>query len=140
MLDDIAGIGPRRKRQLLERFGSIAGLAQDALSGGVVGVSGFANCLVGCLAGVIGTQFIVANTLPRFVVFVAGSLLQMGCTIGLYTLIDPRGVGFAPPTVVAQALLNGVVGVLAFYAVERTPKAIERRRLRRAHVRSRLLG
>ena len=53
-------------------LGSIAGLVQDALSGGVIGVSGFACCLVGCLAGILGTQFIVTNTLPRFVVFVAG--------------------------------------------------------------------
>lgn len=121
-------------------LGSAAGLVQDALSGGVVGVGGFANCLVGCLAGVLGTQFIVTGTLPRFLVFVLGSLLQMGCSIGLYTLIDPRGIGVAPTTVLAQALLNGVVGVLAFYVVERMPQVIERRRLRRAHVRSRLMG
>ena len=82
----------------------------------------------------------MTGTLPRFTVFVMGSLLQMGCSIGLYTLIDPRGIGMAPATVAGQALLNGVVGVLAFYVVERTPQALERRRMRRAHVRSRLTG
>lgn len=121
-------------------LGSLAGLTQDALSGGVVGVSGFSNCLVGCLAGIFGTQFIVTGMLPRFLVFVAGSLLQMGCSIGLYTLIDSRGIGVPPATVAAQALLTGVVGVLAFYVVERMPLVLERRRLRRAHVRSRLTG
>ena len=65
----------------------------------------------------------------------------MGCSIGLYTLIDPAGDRrWRPATVAAQALLNGVVGVLAFYVVERMPQVIERRRLRRAHVRSRLMG
>jgi rod shape-determining protein MreD len=121
-------------------LGSIVGLVQDALSGGVAGVGGFANCLVGCLAGIVGTQFIVTGTVPRFVVFVLGSLAQMGCSIGLYTLIDPRGIGVAPAQVAAHALLNGVVGVLTFYIVERMPQVIERRRLRRAHVRSRLMG
>lgn len=121
-------------------IGSVAGLAQDALSGGVVGVSGFASCLTGFAAGALGSQFIVAHMLPRFVVFVAGSALQAGCVIGLYALIVPHGFRVAPETVAAQALLNGVVGVLAFFVVERAPQMIERRRLRRAHVRSRLSG
>lgn len=121
-------------------LGSVAGLAQDALSGGIVGVGGFASCLVGFAAGALGAQFIVTSALPRFVVFVAGSLLQAGCVIGLYVLIDPQGFRVAPTAVVAQALLNGVAGVIAFLVVERTPQALERRRLRRAHVRSRLQG
>ncbi len=121
-------------------IGSAAGLAQDVLSGGVVGVNGFASCLVAFAAGAIGSQFIVANTLPRFVVFVAGSALQATCVIGLYALITPLGFGVAPARVAAQALFNGVVGVLAFQVVERAPRMIERRRLRRAHVRGRLSG
>lgn len=119
-------------------IGSLAGLAQDALSGGILGVGGFASCLVGFAAGAIGSQFIVTSTLPRFVVFVAGSALQAGCVLGLYFMIDPQGFRVAPATVVAQALLNGVAGVLAFFVVERAPQVLERRRLRRAHVRSRL--
>lgn len=121
-------------------IGSAAGLAQDALSGGVLGVNGFASCLVAFAAGAIGAQFIVANMLPRFVVFVAGSAAQAACVIGLYALITPQGVAASPATVAAQSLFNGVAGVLAFYVVERAPEVIERRRLRRAHVRSRLSG
>lgn len=120
-------------------LGSLAGLAQDALSGGIVGVGGFASCLVGFAAGAVGSQFIVTSALPRFVVFVAGSALQAGCVIGLYLLIGPPGFGADPAPVIAQALLNGVAGVFAFFVAERTPQALERRRLRRAHVRSRLL-
>jgi hypothetical protein len=91
-------------------------------------------------AGAIGAQFIVTGPLPRFVVFLAGSVLQYGLVIGLYALITPQGFGVSPATVVAQALFNGVVGVLAFFVVERAPQVVERRRLRRAHVRSRLSG
>jgi rod shape-determining protein MreD len=48
--------------------GAVAGMAQDALSGGVIGVGGIAKTIVGFLAGAIGSQFIVANAVPRFVV------------------------------------------------------------------------
>ena len=51
--------------------GTFAGLIQDALSGGVIGIGGLAKTIVGFLAGIIGTQFIVAQPLPRFVVFLA---------------------------------------------------------------------
>jgi hypothetical protein len=49
--------------------GTFAGLAQDALSSSVIGIGGLAKTLVGFLAGIIGTQFIVTASLPRFVVF-----------------------------------------------------------------------
>ncbi len=51
--------------------GAFAGLVQDALSSSVIGIGGLAKTLVGFLAGIIGTQFIVTASLPRFVVFFA---------------------------------------------------------------------
>ena len=51
--------------------GTLGGLLQDALSSGVIGIGGLAKTVVGFLAGIIGTQFIVAQPLPRFVVFFA---------------------------------------------------------------------
>src|SRR5207342_2400634 len=41
--------------------GTIGGLAQDILSGGVIGVFGLAKTLVGYAAGAMGTQFVVAK-------------------------------------------------------------------------------
>lgn len=121
-------------------IGSVAGIAQDALSGGVIGVNGFASCLVAFAAGALGSQFIVNSTLPRFVVFAVGSAVQAACVVGLYALISPQGFGVSPATVAAQSLFNGVAGVLTFLVVERAPQMVERRRLRRAHIRSRLSG
>ena len=46
--------------------GTFAGLVQDALSSSVLGIGGLAKTIVGFLAGVIGTQFIVSQPLPRF--------------------------------------------------------------------------
>ena len=41
----------------------VGGLAQDVLSGGIVGVSGLAKTVVGFLSGVVGTQLIVTGVL-----------------------------------------------------------------------------
>ena len=52
--------------------GTFAGLVQDALSSGVIGIGGLAKTIVGYGVGVIGRQFIVAEPLPRLVVFFVG--------------------------------------------------------------------
>ena len=41
--------------------GTFAGLVQDAMSSGVIGIGGLAKTVVGFLAGIIGTQFIVTH-------------------------------------------------------------------------------
>jgi rod shape-determining protein MreD len=108
--------------------GTFAGLVQDALSSSVIGIGGLAKTIVGFLAGVIGTQFIVSQPLPRFVVFFGASILHALVFMGLYVLLDLRHFD-APYTAVAgQAAANAVVGVLAFQVVELLPGAVERRR------------
>jgi rod shape-determining protein MreD len=108
--------------------GAFAGLVQDALSSSVIGIGGLAKTIVGFLAGVIGTQFIVSQPLPRFVVFFGGSILHAVVFMGLYVLLDLRHFD-APYTVVAgQAAANAVVGLVAFQVVELLPGAVERRR------------
>ncbi|MGH7394835.1 MAG: NUDIX domain-containing protein, partial [Candidatus Methylomirabilales bacterium] len=47
---------------------TFAGLVQDALATGVIGIGGLAKTIVGFFTGIIGTQFIVVQPLPRFVV------------------------------------------------------------------------
>ena len=49
--------------------GTLGGLAQDALtSGGITGIGGLAKTIVGFVTGIVGTQFIVVQSVPRFVV------------------------------------------------------------------------
>ena len=108
--------------------GTFAGLVQDALSSRLIGIGGLAKTIVGFLAGVIGTQFIVSQPLPRFVVFFGASVLHAIVFMGLYVLLVLRKFD-APYTAVAwQAAANAVVGVLAFQVVELLPGAVERRR------------
>ena len=115
--------------------GTVAGLAQDALSSGVIGIGGLAKTVVGFLAGVIGTQFIVAQPFPRFVVFFAATLVHAVVFIGLYVLLDVRQFGTPYAAVTGQALGNAVVGVVAFQLVELLPGAVERRRTQKARIR-----
>ena len=108
---------------------------QDALSSGVIGIGGLAKTIVGFLAGIIGTQFIVAQPLPRFVVFFVATIVHTAVFDGLYMLLDLRQFGPAYAAVAGQALANAVVGVVAFQLVELLPSAGERRRAARTRVR-----
>jgi rod shape-determining protein MreD len=107
--------------------GTVGGLIQDALSTGVIGIGGLAKTLVGFLAGLVGTQFIVAQSLPRFCVFFGATVLHQLVFIGLYVLLDLRHFGSPYAMVAGQAAGNAVIGVVAFQVAELLPGAVERR-------------
>ena len=115
--------------------GTAAGLAQDALSSGIIGVGGLAKTLVGFLTGIIGTQFIVAQPFSRFVVFLAATALHATVFLGVYVVLDLREFGTPYAAVAGQAVGNAVVGVVAFQLVELLPGVVERRRSQRARIR-----
>jgi rod shape-determining protein MreD len=110
--------------------GSVAGLVQDTLSSGVIGVGGLAKSVVGFLVGAIGQQFIVTAALPRLVMFVGATMVHAAVFMGLYEALDLRA--FAEPwkSVTTQALGNALVGIVAFAVIESLPGVIERRRSR----------
>ena len=115
--------------------GTVAGLVQDALSSGVVGIGGLAKTIVGFLAGLVGSQFIVTQPLPRFVVFFTATLLDRLVFIGLYVILDLRPFGTSYTAVAGQAVGNAVVGIVAFQLVELLPGAMERRRMAKSRIR-----
>jgi rod shape-determining protein MreD len=116
--------------------GTFAGLVQDALSGGVIiGIGGLAKTLIGFLAGIVGTQFIVAQPLPRFVVFFGATVLHVVVFMGLYVVLDLRHFGTPYAAVAGQATANAIIGVLAFQFVELLPGAVERRRAAKMRLR-----
>ena len=108
--------------------GALAGLIQDALASGIIGIGGLAKTVVGFLAGIVGTQFIVTHSLPRFVVFFGATFLHAAIFMGLYTLLDLRHFDAPYAAVAGQALGNAVVGIIAFQLVELLPGFVERRR------------
>ena len=111
--------------------GTLGGLAQDALGGGVVGIGGLSKSIAGFLAGLLGAHFIVSQPLPRFVMFVGATVVHELCFHGLYALLEARRFSLDQSGLLAQAAINATVGLLAFFVVERGPGLLQRRRARR---------
>jgi rod shape-determining protein MreD len=111
--------------------GTIGGLAQDALAGGIIGIGSLAKTVVGFLAGALGAHFIVAQAVPRFVMFVGASVVHELCFQALYALIEARGFRVHAAPLLSQAVINAVIGLTAFFVVEQGPILVQRRRARR---------
>jgi len=107
--------------------GAVAGLAQDALSGGILGVGGLSKTVVGFVVGVLGSQFIMTHAFPRFLVFFGATVLQAACFLGLYAGLQSRQFGSPYTVVMINGLANGIVGLLVFRVIESLPGALERR-------------
>ncbi len=115
--------------------GTFAGLVQDALSSRVLGIGGLAKTIVGFLAGALGTQFIVSQPVPRFVVFFGSSVLDLVVSKGLYALLDLRQFGSPYAAIAGESAANAIVGVAVFQLVELLPGAVERRKAARHRLR-----
>ena len=110
--------------------GTAGGLAQDALAGGIVGIGGLSKTLIGFAVGVLGAQFIVAQPIPRFVMFAGASFVHELCFQALYSLVESRPFAVEYSAVLLQALVNAAVGVIAFQLVEGAPGLLQRRQSR----------
>jgi rod shape-determining protein MreD len=108
--------------------GTVAGLIQDALSNPILGIGGLAKTMVGFLAGLLATHFILNGPLPRFVLIVMATALHAAIFMGLYILLDLRQFPDPAPAVLGQAIGNGFVGVVGFQLLEWIPGFVDRRR------------
>ncbi len=112
--------------------GTVGGLAQDAIAGGIVGVGSLSKTIVGFLVGVLGAQFIVSTPVPRFLMFVGASFVHEAFFQALYALVESRGFRMQYSSTIVQALVNGAVGIAAFLLVERGPEMFQRDNWRRS--------
>ena len=108
--------------------GTVAGLIQDSLTSGILGIGGLAKTLVGFLCGVLGSQFIVTAPLPRFLLLLMATALHAAVFMGLYTLLNLRQFPAPYSSIVAQAFGNAFIGVIAFQMIEWFPGFVDRRR------------
>jgi len=118
--------------------GAVAGLAQDALSSGILGVGGLAKTVVGFLIGIVAAQFIVVKPIVRFVVFFLATCVHAAVFMGMYELLGLRHFSRPWDGVLSQGLANALVGVIAFQAIEFIPGAMQRRAANRGRVSRRL--
>ncbi len=98
---------------------------QDALSGGIIGVSGLTKTVVGVLIGIAGTQFIVGTIWHRLVILLTASVVHALCYIGIYALVSPGDPVATLGMVVVQAIVNALAGVLAEAGVRAAPGSRE---------------
>jgi rod shape-determining protein MreD len=110
--------------------GACAGLAQDSLSSGIIGIGGLAKTVVGFVVGQASTQFIVSGAVPRFVTFVSSTIIHGVIFMGLNELLGLAHFGFPWGGVLGQGLANAVVGIVILQAIELLPGAMERRQAR----------
>jgi len=120
--------------------GTLAGLVQDALGGGILGLSGLGKSIAGYLTGFIATQFIVNQATPRGLIFAGATLVNAACFIGLSVLLGLRHYDHPFFDAGIQAVVNAALGVLLFASMEFAPSVkawgaaiLDRRRKRRYH-------
>ena len=111
--------------------GTVGGLLQDTLSGGVLGVGGLTKTLTGFLTGGVGTQFVVSKPHARAVIVAGATLLNRAMTIGLDGLIHQAWPPVSWAAILGETAANTVVGFLAFWAAVALPGTVARGRLRR---------
>jgi len=108
--------------------GTVAGLTQDALMTGIVGIGSLGKTIVGYLAGTIGRAFIVTQPIPRFLVFFGATLVEMTLITGLRAVVAQGPAAVPVGAIVAQAFGNSLVGIVLFQLAETLPRVVERRR------------
>jgi rod shape-determining protein MreD len=112
--------------------GCAAGLVQDAIAGGIVGIGGLSKTIVGFFVGVLGAQFIVSTPVPRFLMFFGASLVHELCFQALYALVEAHSIRLQLSGALIQALVNGAVGITIFMLAERGPEMMQRDNWRRS--------
>ena len=111
--------------------GSAGGIAEDVLAGGVMGVSGLAKTLVGCAAGIIGTQFVLTRPQGRTVIVAVASLGNRLLMLMLYGVIDQHWPGVLWTAMLTEIGLNSLCGLLLFHGTSALPGALSRQRMNR---------
>jgi rod shape-determining protein MreD len=114
--------------------GSVGGIIQDALAGGIIGIGGLSKTIVGFAVGVLGAQFIVAQPLPRFVIFFGATIVHEVCFKTLYALVESQQFSLRWVPLLTLAAVNAVVGIIAFQIVELAPGLMQRREARRDRI------
>ena len=110
--------------------GTVGGLLQDALSGGVIGVGGLSKTLVGYLVGQFGARFMIARPWHQVLVYFLASLVHAGCFLGVYGLLSDGGRLTSSGAVLTQATANAALGAALAAGLQAGPGWFGRRRVR----------
>ncbi|MFQ5743835.1 MAG: rod shape-determining protein MreD [Acidobacteriota bacterium] len=96
-------------------LGAAAGLIQDGLSGGIVGLHGFAKTTVAAVIASLGSFLVVRGPLPEAGVNALASLLESAMVIAWLALLGRSGT-VATMSVTARAAATASAAALLLFA------------------------
>lgn len=112
--------------------GTIGGLTQDALAGGIIGIGGLAMTVVGFGVGVVGSQFIVARPGPRMLVVAGATVAHRLIVQAILSAIDLHWAGVSWLGMLSETGLNALAALIVFQSLETVPALMRRRPSRRS--------
>jgi len=116
--------------------GLAAGLVTDALTGGLFGLHGFADTILGYGAAFASQRIAIQRATGVLLFFLLAATLQQAITMSLNLLLTPAPTLPAYFNILAKVLLTGVAGLAVFAARRRALRLGQVwRRNRRARLR-----
>jgi rod shape-determining protein MreD len=94
--------------------GVAAGMAQDALTGGMFGLYGFADTIVGYVVARAAQRLVIERAIGVFPVAAAASLVQQAIVVGLTVLLLPERQLPDLGWVAVCSLVSGVAATLLY--------------------------
>jgi rod shape-determining protein MreD len=99
-------------------FGSISGLAIDALSGGLLGANGFAKVLVAYIVSEVARRVYMDNLILRIPVIAGACVANQLVYYGLHRLFNQTTSGDPLVTIAYSLIGTTIVGTLAYLALQ----------------------
>lgn len=99
-------------------FGTLAGVAVDALSGGLLGANGFAKTLVAYLVSEMARRVYMDNLLLRIPVIAGACLVDDFVYYGLHRLLGQPPLGDVVVTAAYSLIGTTIVGTLVYMLLQ----------------------
>lgn len=99
-------------------YGSIAGIATDALSGGLLGANGFSKTLIAYVVSEIARRVYLDNLLLRFPVLAGACFLDDLVYFGMHKMLGQQPAGEIFPTITYSLAATTLTGMLAYLILE----------------------
>lgn len=111
-------------------FGTLSGIAVDALSGGLLGANGFSKTLIAYIVSEMTRRVYLDNLLLRIPVIAGACLLDDLVYYGLHRLLGQPPVGDALLTVSYSLIGTTIVGTLVYLILQNISSGSPRPRRR----------
>ena len=99
-------------------FGTVAGIAVDALSGGLLGANGFSKTLIAYVVSEIARRVYLDNLLLRIPVIAGACLLDDLVYYGLHRMLGQNTSAPVVETIAYSLIGTMIVGTLAYMILE----------------------